>query len=259
VLDVTCTPAQWLLASGIFVGSLAPAGSIVRANAGDALAFHHLHLNDPRPPFLLEFYERLFDPATTARTRVGGVDALQSGPMLLLISRVSGISEHPSALWHYGWGDVSLGETYLAHAAREVTWEPPLPPDRLHLHLRSVSPSAAIAWYRDILGARVETPHEDRLTRHSDRLPLPEHRTPEALVWLGHLGLLIYRADPPLMPTRGQTADHIALSCPDFDATLSALLAAGVPLIAPAAIADGLRSAMIEGPDRLAIELVERR
>jgi catechol 2,3-dioxygenase-like lactoylglutathione lyase family enzyme len=259
VLIVTSPAPNWLLRTAWAVAAVVVADSSGGASAAGSLSFHHLHLNDSRPPFLLEFYERLFDPATTTRTRVGGVDGLQSGSMLLLISRVSSTAEHSSALWHYGWGDVSLGETYLAHAAREVAWEAPLPPDRLHLHLRSVSPPAAIAWYRDVLGARVETPHEERLTRKSEQLPNPEHRTPEALVWLGHVGLLIYRADPPLVTSRGQTADHIALSCPDVDATLSTLLAAGVHLIAPAAVTDGLRSAMIEGPDRLAIELVESR
>ena len=28
---------------------------------------------------------------------------------------------------------------------------------------------------------------------------------PEALVWIGSLGLLIYRTDPPLVTSRGQT------------------------------------------------------
>ena len=222
-----------------------------------SLSFHHLHLNDPASPFLLQFYERLFDPATTRRLRVGDADGLQSGPMLLVISKSRLAPPHPSALWHFGWGDVSLGETYVAHAAREVAWEAPLPPERLHLHVRSVSPLAAIAWYRDVLGARVVVPSESASAREVERLPTPEHRVPEALVWIGSLGLLIYRTDPPLVTSRGQTADHIGVSCPDLDAAVTRLRAAGVTLIAPPAIVEGLRSAIIEGPDRLAIELVE--
>jgi hypothetical protein len=258
VLEVTSTALQWLLATALAVAALARTSPGVSASAADSLSFHHLHLNDSRPPFLLEFYERLFDPATTRRTRVGGADGLQSGPMLLLISRATGAAEHPTALWHFGWGDVSLGETYLAHAAREVAWEPPLPPERLHLHVRSVSPPAAIAWYRDVLGARVEMPTEGRFLRKAERLPQAEYRVPEALVWLGSLGLLVYRTEPPIVTSRGQTADHIAVSCHDLDAALSQLQNSGVRVIAPSASIEGLRSAMIQSPDRLAIELVEQ-
>ena len=49
--------------------------------------FHHLHLNDSQWPFLLRFYERLFDPAATTRVEAGDVDGLRSGSMLLLINR----------------------------------------------------------------------------------------------------------------------------------------------------------------------------
>ena len=132
-----------------------------------AFAFHHLHLNDPRSSFLLEFYERLFDPATTRRLRWGGAQGLQSGPMRLLISHGPLVREAPTAIWHFGWGGVSLGETYLAHARREVAWEPPLPADLLHVHLRSVAPGVAAAWYRDVLGPRVSLANVDRPAERS--------------------------------------------------------------------------------------------
>ena len=121
-----------------------------------AFRFHHLHLNDDRPPFLLEFYERLFDPALTSRVVEGESSGLRAGPMLLLFGKGASDASEPTALWHFGWGGVSLGETYLAHARREVAWEPPLPAAQLHLHLRSVTPGAAASWYRDTFGARVE-------------------------------------------------------------------------------------------------------
>jgi lactoylglutathione lyase len=223
--------------------------------ASPCLSFHHLHLNDSRPSSLLEFYERLFDPATTRRVTVGGADGLQSGPMLILIGRGSSAREQVTALWHFGWGAVSLGETYLAHARREVAWEPPLPAGRLHLHVRSVTPRAAAAWYRDVLGARVEFPAQ--AGRAGEELPLPEHRIPEALVWLGETGLLIYRTEPPLLSTRGQRIDHVAIACADLDAALIELSRRGTTVMAgPAAVGD-LRTAMIEGPDRMALELVE--
>lgn len=221
------------------------------------VSLHHLHLNDLRPPSLLAFYERLFDPATTRRVTTGGADGLQSGPMLILIGRGSSVREQVTALWHFGWGAVSLGETYLAHARREVAWEPPLPAGRLHLHVRSVTPRVAAAWYRDVLGARVEFPAAP--VRAGAVLPLPEHRMPEALVWLGETGLLIYRAEPPLLSTRGQRIDHVAITCADLDAALADLGRRGTTVLTGPAIVGDLRTALIEGPDHLALELVEQR
>jgi len=220
-----------------------------------AFRFHHLHLNDGRPPFLLEFYERLFDPALTSRVVEGESSGLRSGPMLLLFGKGASDASEPTALWHFGWGGVSLGETYLAHARREVAWEPPLPAGQLHLHLRSVTPGAAASWYRDTLGARVELaqPAPDRRAA----LPPPEHRMPEALVWVGDTGLLIYRTMPPLVSTRGKRADHIALACDNLDDALGVLRRRGVEVISEPARRGRWRTALVEGPDRLAIELVE--
>ena len=220
-----------------------------------AFRFHHLHLNDDKPPFLLEFYERLFDPALTSRVADGDNSGLRSGPMLLLIGKTAFDSSEPTALWHFGWGGVSLGETYLAHARREVAWEPPLPAGQLHLHLRSVTPTAAAHWYRDVLGARVEM-----AALSPDRrapLPPPEHRMPEALVWLGDTGLLIYRTEPPLFSTRGKRADHLALACDNLDDALVRLRRRGVEIVNGPAVRGRWRTAIVEGPDHLAIELVE--
>jgi len=221
-----------------------------------ALRFHHLHLTDDRSPFLLEFYERLFDRAIIRRVGEGGTDGLRAGEMLLLIDKGALARSEPTALWHFGWGPVSLGDTYLAHARHDVAWEPPLPADQLHLHVRSVDPMVAATWYQDRLGARVQmaaTP-----TRKPAMLPRPEHRIPEALVWLGETALLIYRTEPPLFSTRGKQADHIAVACPDLDTTLASLARHGVSILDRPSPRGAWRTAMIEGPDHLAIELVER-
>ena len=220
--------------------------------------FHHLHLNDDRPPFLLEFYERLFDPAGTSRIVQAGADGLRSGTMLLLISKGgsggAGPAE-PTALWHFGWGGVSLGETYLAHARHEVAWEPPLPADQLHLHVRSTNPTVAANWYRDVLGARVAFAPAPR---DADApLPPPEHQMAEALVWIGDTGLLLYRTERPLFSTRGKRADHLAVSCGNLDAALAMMKTRGIEVLEEPKDRGSWRSAMVGGPDRLAIEIVE--
>jgi hypothetical protein len=223
-----------------------------------AFSFHHVHLNQGHAPTdLIAFYERLFDRRTTVRESVGGADALRSGRTLLLVSRMPLAGETPTALWHFGWGNVSLTETYLAHARQEVAWEPPLPADRLHLHLRSVIPAAAAAWYADTLGAEIHV--ADAAPLQGTPLPPPEHRLPEAIAWIGDTALLFYRFDPPLASTRGQRVDHIALATDDVDAAVASIRRRGVTVLAAPAAAGGLRSATIEGPDRMAIEIVEAR
>jgi catechol 2,3-dioxygenase-like lactoylglutathione lyase family enzyme len=65
--------------------------------------------------------------------------------------------------------------------------------------------------------------------------------------------------DEPLVPSRGQALDHVAFSVVGFDALLARLRRAGVKvLVEPYAFGD-TRAAMIEDPDGLAIELIERR
>jgi hypothetical protein len=205
-----------------------------------ALGFHHLHLNGTGQQ---EFYARLFDPATTSRSDVAGFAALRAGPMLMLFGQPQSPTERTpvvtpglSAIWHFGWGTVSLGETYLQHAAREVDWDPPLPAGQLHLHIVSKAPANTAAWYRDRLGARVEI-----LASAADpaRAPAPraEQRVAEALIYFGDFAMLVYRTNEPLVSTRGQRVDHIALIAPD------------------ARFGDS-PARMLTGPDNIAIELI---
>jgi hypothetical protein len=65
------------------------------------------------------------------------------------------------------------------------------------------------------------------------------------------------QGDVPAAPTRGQVMDHIALSVPNFDAWMGKLRAEQVTFLEPLYTHAGLRAAMIEGPSREAIELVE--
>jgi hypothetical protein len=224
-------------------------------DSAPSFMFHHLHLRDTPPAFLIEFYERLFDRAVTRRVTFAGVPGLQMGSRLILVSPATPAKELPAALWHFGWGQATLGESYLAHARREVAWEPPLPPEELHIHLRSVRPSHAATWYRDVLGAFIEMPPVP--PRSDVPLPPPEHRLPEALVHFGGMALLVYRTEPPLLSSVGQQIDHVAFSCDDLPAALAYLKAKNVvPSTGPIEI-NGVNTAMIVGPDQIAIELVE--
>jgi catechol 2,3-dioxygenase-like lactoylglutathione lyase family enzyme len=65
--------------------------------------------------------------------------------------------------------------------------------------------------------------------------------------------------DPRLAPSRGQALDHVAFTVDDFDGLLSRLRRAGVKVLEEPHVFGDTRAFMIEGPDGLAIELVERR
>jgi catechol 2,3-dioxygenase-like lactoylglutathione lyase family enzyme len=60
-----------------------------------------------------------------------------------------------------------------------------------------------------------------------------------------------------LAPTRGHVYDHWALSTADLDKTVSRLKSEGVKFLEEIHPWGTMRAAMIEGPDRIAIELVE--
>lgn len=210
--------------------------------------FHHVHFNIR----MFDFYQRLFDQAATRREQFGPDDGLRSSTMLLLfrVGRVG--AEQDTAIWHIGWGRAAIGETYLAHASRDVAWEPPLPANQTHLHLLSADPLRAAAWYRDLLGASAEV----TATPATKIEPRPEMRVADAVLRFGDFALVIYRAEPPFASTRGQTIDHVAFAVDDLDGTLSRLRVAGVPVLTLPAPIDDSRSAMIEGPDRVAIEVI---
>ena len=60
-----------------------------------------------------------------------------------------------------------------------------------------------------------------------------------------------------LVSTRGHVVDHWALSVADLDSTVTRLKSEGVKFLEEIHPWGNMRAAMIEGPDRVAIELVE--
>jgi catechol 2,3-dioxygenase-like lactoylglutathione lyase family enzyme len=56
---------------------------------------------------------------------------------------------------------------------------------------------------------------------------------------------------------RGRALDHVAVSVDDLDATLARLKQEGVRVLSGPRKADGLRSAFVEAPDTMELELVE--
>jgi hypothetical protein len=142
-----------------------------------------------------------------------------------------------------------------------------------HVHMFQDDPFCAQLWYQKHLNAPVfagrtsATPLAEttcRVPRGPDRSwPALERegmfRAPTAAVVFGDVALPWYmrQGDRPLVTTRGQLYDHIALSVTDLDAWVAKLRAEGVRFLEEPYRLGDTRAVMIEGPSREALELVE--
>jgi hypothetical protein len=65
--------------------------------------------------------------------------------------------------------------------------------------------------------------------------------------------------DQPLSPSRGQVVDHVALTYPDLTAVIAHLRATNVPIVRGPYAFGETRAIMIEDPDGLGLELIEKK
>jgi len=255
----------------------------------NATSFHHVHLNSTDPAKAIDFYTRTFD--VTKKAALAGFDGVQSEKMYLLFNKVKSppTVSPDSAIWHFGWGSTAMEADYQKHLASGVTFHTPITrlgsgllfaymnaPDGalveintsntrafIHVHLYSDAPLCAAEWYVKHLGASSRSqrsgPCEVPFVAPSE--PLGVIRSPAATVRFGEVSLIIYpRQRPgPLVSPRGHVVDHIALGVPDLAGELDRLRKSGVKVLEEARpFGDSkTRAAMIEGPDSIAIELIE--
>jgi catechol 2,3-dioxygenase-like lactoylglutathione lyase family enzyme len=141
-----------------------------------------------------------------------------------------------------------------------------------HVHLYQEDPLCAQLWYQKHLNAPPRsgwggvpvTETDCKVPRGMDRTwPALNRegmfRTPRAGVEFGDVALIWYanQGDRPLVGTRGQLQDHIALSVTDLDAWIEKLRSDGVTFLEQPYPLGDTRAVMIEGPSREALELVE--
>jgi catechol 2,3-dioxygenase-like lactoylglutathione lyase family enzyme len=93
--------------------------------------------------------------------------------------------------------------------------------------------------------------------------PLAVIRSPAATVRFDDISLIIYpRQRPgPLVSPAGHVVDHLGLSVTDLEAAVARLEAGGVRIVRrihPFGRDGKTRAAIVEGPDSMLIELVER-
>jgi catechol 2,3-dioxygenase-like lactoylglutathione lyase family enzyme len=143
-----------------------------------------------------------------------------------------------------------------------------------HVHMYHEHPRCAIEWYVTHLGAKVPqgrggapappAPGGDCRTTAYSPPTWPSFaktgfvREPSGGVLLDDIAVLI-RPWPGggLVSTRGKIVDHWAVSTADLDATVARLKREGVKFLEEIHPWGSGRAAMIEGPDRVAIEISE--
>ena len=142
-----------------------------------------------------------------------------------------------------------------------------------HVHFYQDDPFCAQLWYQKHLNAPIFAGRTSSspVTEDTCRVPRgPERswpalnregmfRAPSAAVVFGDVAFAWYvrQGDRPLVGTRGQLYDHIALSVTDLDAWVAKLRSEGVTLLEEPYPLGDTRAVMIEGPSREALELVE--
>ncbi|MGH7038047.1 MAG: VOC family protein [Stellaceae bacterium] len=138
-----------------------------------------------------------------------------------------------------------------------------------HVHMYQEDPIGALHWYQQHLNAPARpgfgsTAAGPSIARSPDRTwPALNRegmfRTPRAGVEFGDVALIWYanQGEEPLVSSRGQLQDHIALAVSDLGAWAEKLSAEGVRFLEPPYRLGDTRAVMIEGPSREAIELVE--
>ncbi len=141
-----------------------------------------------------------------------------------------------------------------------------------HVHMFHEDPACAQLWYTTRLGIgagvagpgrgapitadNCKRPYEEVTWPAFDRIGMV--RNPAGAVLVSDMASILIRPrHGPYVSPRGQIVDHVALSVPDLDATIARLRGEGVRVTEEIHAWGAMRAAMIEGPDLVAIELVE--
>jgi len=143
-----------------------------------------------------------------------------------------------------------------------------------HVHLYQEDPLCALLWYQKHLNAPARAGMSaGTLTEANCKVPRGEDRSwpalnrdgmlraPRAGVEFGDVVLTWYPnpGTQPLVRSRGQLQDHIALSVTDLDAWIVKLDSEGVTLLGRSYQLGDTRAVMLAGPSQEILELVEVR
>ncbi|HOZ27214.1 MAG TPA: VOC family protein [Hyphomonadaceae bacterium] len=123
-----------------------------------------------------------------------------------------------------------------------------------HIHFYNRQPHTASDWYGNMFGLAESNPVFPGQAAHygiGDRMSRRHFGNVNTIFSLE-------RGEAEIKPTTGTVIDHIGISVPNLDAAMAAIKPYNVTILAqPATGGPGWRHAFIEGPDRVAIELIQ--
>jgi catechol 2,3-dioxygenase-like lactoylglutathione lyase family enzyme len=265
------------------------------AAAAPIAHFHHLHLNSTDPDAAVKFYASKFD-CEQAKLG-GTIDAIWAQKSWILINKVHSPPpwQLTAAIWHFGWGAEDMQATYQKQLDSGTKFFTPITqlaptfffayvegPDHAlielntanhhhfgHLHLLSQDPIMAAEWYMKYFGA---TPRGTWPPSREPRFRKEIQIGPSASLMVDNVNIIIYpieyskgaykdhwKDQTAMSPTEGRVVDHAAFSFENLEESLAKMRKEGVT------VAQGIRttekgklkSAFIEGPDKIRIELVQ--
>lgn len=255
--------------------------------------FHHLHLNATDPAGAISFYTSKFD---CEKAQFAGADAVWAQKSWLLFNKVSSAPpwEITSGVWHFGWGAEDMKATYQKQLDSGTRFFTPITelfpgffyayvesPDRAlielntaqhhhfgHLHLLSADPVGTGEWYIKWFGAtRRGTAPVSREPRFRNGFQIG----PSMSLMMDNVNIIVYPIEysrkqyadhwkpgqTGIAPTEGRVVDHVAFSFENLPDAVERMRRDGVTVTGEIAVRQGVRSAFVDGPDRVRIELVE--
>jgi len=257
--------------------------------------FHHLHLNSTDPAAALKFYASKFDCERAKLGDT--IDAIWAQKSWILVNKVQAPPawQLTAAIWHFGWGAEDMEATYQKQLDSGTKFFTPITqlapsffyayvegPDHAlielntashhhfgHLHLLSEDPIPAAEWYIKYFGA---TPRGTWPPSREPRFRKEVQIGPSASLMVDNVNIIIYpiqysrlvykdhwKDQTAMSPTEGRVVDHVAFSFDNLEEALAQFRKEGMQITQPIKPTEKgkLRSAFIQGPDKIKIELVQ--
>lgn len=259
--------------------------------------FHHAHLNSADPAAAMEFYtthlnseKAIFAGAPALWTQQSWVlfNKTKQPPPSEVVSALFHIGWGAEDMKAEFERQIKLGTTFqtvltdgvelFGTGARDRNFFMYLDgPDHLtievqsamhhnfmHVHMFSDDPVATAAWYAQHLGLTVRNQNaNERVYRGIPTGPSASIQVDNvSMLWYptAHVKALYggqWKGRTQFASPRGRVFDHVAFSVDNLDQTLARLRAEGVKVLTGPKSSAGVRSAFIQAPDNVEVELVE--
>jgi len=271
--------------------------SAIASTSAAQTHFHHVHLNSTDPKAAIEFYtthlsgeKATFDGADAVWTQKSWLlfNKVKEPPPYEVVSPLFHIGWGAEDMKAEFERQIKLGTTFQTvltdgvelfgagtrdrnffmyldgpdHATIEV--QSAMHHNFMHVHLLSDDPVAAAAWYETHLGL---TPRNQLKTERAFRgIPTGPSASSQldnvTFFWYptAHAKALYggqWKGRTQYATNRGRVIDHVAVSVDNLDQTLARLRSEGVKVLTQPRRVNGMRSAFVQAPDNMELEIVE--